>query len=206
MSYSEKLQYLERNGLLSLFDNNPDELDRLLEGTRYLPGTNRDSVCILTAKDRSGNLFVKPTCVGGITSENVHEQFKDRFAEDSIMVTDGNNAYKDFAEVTSIRHEQVNADAHTKGPFSLARVNALHSQLNRFWPEGSGKLPATKYIDLYLMLFWWLQKQSDKTTDQKVDELFGYVKEQTSPTLDYDTLKERQLPLDTKGIWQLIHI
>ena len=88
MSYSEKLQYLERNGLLSLFDNNPDELDRLLEGTKYLPGTNRDSVCILTAKDRSGNLFIKPTCVGGITSSNVHEQFKDRFAEDSIMVTE----------------------------------------------------------------------------------------------------------------------
>lgn len=206
MSYSEKLQYLERNGLLSIFDNNPDELDRLLEGTRYLPGTNRDSVCILTAKDRSGNLFIKPTCVGGITSSNVQEQFKDRFAEDSIMVTDGSNAYKDFAEMENIRHEQVNADAHAKGPFSLARVNALHSQLNRFWPSGSGKLPATKYIDLYLILFWWLQKQAEKTTDQKVDELFSYVKGQTSPTLDYDSLKERQLPLDTKGIWQLIHI
>ena len=117
MSYSEKLQYLERNGLLSLFDNNPDELDRLLEGTRYLPGTNRDSVCILTAKDRSGNLFIKPTCVGGITSSNVHEQFKDRFAEDSIMVTDGSNAYKDFAEMENIRHEQVNTDTHAKGQF-----------------------------------------------------------------------------------------
>ena len=56
------------------------------------------------------------------------------------------------------------------------------------------------------MLFWWLQKRPDKTTDQKVDELFGYVKRQTSTTLDYDSLKERQLPLDTKGIWQLIHI
>lgn len=122
------------------------------------------------------------------------------------MVTDGSNAYKDFAEVENIHHEQVNADTHARGPFSLARANALHSQLNRFWPDGSGKLPATKYIDLYLILFWWLQKQAKKTTDQKVDELFSYVKGQTSPILDYDSLKERQLPLDTKGIWQLLHI
>lgn len=212
MSRAEKLEYLERNGLLSLFDKKPEALEALLSGTTYLVGTNKDSVCILTAKDRGGNLFISPVCVGGITSDNVNEQFKDRFEPDAIMVTDGSNAYKDFAELENIEYKQINADKHSEGPFSLARVNALHSQLNRYWPQGSGKLPATKYIDLYTMFFWWLQKRSNLTTEQKVDELYSYIVNQTGDSISseqhisYDELNSRQLPIDTKGIWQLLRI
>lgn len=119
---------------------------------------------------------------------------------------------KYLAELGNIEYKQINADKHSEGPFSLAGVNALHSQLNRYWPQGSGKLPATKYIDLYTMFFWWLQKRSNLTTEQKVDELYSYIVNQTGDSISneqhisYGELNSRQLPIDTKGIWQLLRI
>ena len=163
--------------------------------------------------------FVKGGCanLSGLINEQLYGLALDNeeclwYISRNVYGRIGAKNMKYLAELGNIEYKQINADKHSEGPFSLARVNALHSQLNRYWPQGSGKLPATKYIDVYTMFFWWLQKRSNLTTEQKVDELYSYIVNQTGDSIsneqhiNYDELNSRQLPIDTKRIWQLLRI
>lgn len=193
----ENIEYLKEHGLYDKID--PVKLEELLTGDRYLPWTNRDSVCILTCRDRSNNLLLAPTCVGNVESKHIAEKLKDTFAPDAILVTDSNNSYNSFAEFENIHHEQILASKHAKGPYNLSRINSLHSRLDIFWSRNY-HLPATKYIDLHLAFFWWLEKNSQLSTVQKIDKLHEILQEQLYDKCDYHSLTHRPLPLDTKGV------
>lgn len=207
-SKEEKIEYLKNAGLWDQVSSNPKHLAELLYGDYNQPGTNRDNVCILSGKDRSNHLYMKPACVGNIQSNHVEAHFQNRFADDAILVTDENNAYKWFAEYTGIHHEQINSNLHVKGPYSLSRINAFHSDLRGYWPKTKNKYPATKYLDLGLMIFWWLEKNKGPT-EQQAKELLATISTLQTPTdpdlakqfaITYLTLKNRPLPLDTKHI------
>jgi len=73
-------------------------------------------------------------------------------------------------------------------------------QLSAYWPEQRENLPSTKYLDLNVILFWWLEKNKGLTTKQQVEELYAYISERGSFSITYDKLKSRSLQLDTKGI------
>lgn len=198
-SRAEKIEYLQKAGLWEELQERPEFLEELLTGDCYLRGTNRDSVCILTGGDRSGNLFAKPVCVGSIETRHIQMHFDGRFEEDAIMVTDSNNSYDWFAEERNIHHEKILASKHANGPFNLARINALHSKLAAYWPDARENLPSTKYLDLNVMLFWWLEKNKGLSTKQKVEKLYSYITEYKAAELTYDMLKNRTVHLDTKG-------
>ena len=199
-TYTEKIEYLEEAGLLEELQKNPVFLEQLLNGDTYLNGTNRDSVCILTGKDRSGNLFTKPVCLGSIEAKHVLEHFDDRFEDDAIIVTDSTNVYNQFAEDNNLQHEKILAEKHSRGAFSLARINAVHSNLSAYWPDEKENLPATKYLDINLTFFWWLEKNKDLTSQQKVDELYSYLTGKTTMELSYEQLRTKHIGLDTKGL------
>ena len=199
-NYAEKVEYLKEAGLWEELQKNPVFLEQLLSGDTYLEGTNRDNVCILTGKDRSGNLFAKPVCLGSMEAGHVMEHFDDRFEEDAIMVTDSTNVYNQFAEDNNLQHEKILAEKHTKGAFSLARINALHSNLSAYWPDSKENLPATKYLDINLTFFWWLEKNKDLTPQQKVDELYAYLTGKTTMELSYEQVRTKHIGLDTKGL------
>lgn len=202
-SKEEKIEYLQKHGLWEEISDNSELLDQLLYGDYDQPGTNRDNVCILSGKDRSGNLYINPACVGNMESKHVVNHFQNRFAEDAILVTDSNTAYNWFAEEANIHHEQILSEKHTKGPYSLSRINAVHSNLRIQWPKDDRRNhPATKYLDLGLILFWWKEKNKDLTPQQQADELFdciSSIQDLASP-ITYITIKNRPLPLDTKKI------
>lgn len=196
---AEKIEYLQKYGLWDELCKNPEQLDLLLKGDADLPGTNRDSVCILTGKDRSGNLFAKPVCLGNAESSHIVNHFDGRFNEDTILVTDGNNSYNWFADERNIHHVKVPSDKKAVGPYSLARVNAVHSNMTDMWPKDWQNLPATKYLDLNMMLFWWLEKNKNFSINEKVEKLYSYLVEHDG-MLTYDELVRRELQLDTKGL------
>ena len=199
-SYYEKVEYLKKNGLWEELQSNPERLEMLLHGSAYLQKANRDSVCVLTGKDRSGNLFVKPVCLGSLESKHVCNHFDTRFEPDAIMVTDRSSCYDWFAEERNIYHEKVLSTAHTNGWANLAHINALHSRLSKYWSDSRENLPATKYLDLSAWFFWWLEKNSDLTTKQKVEELYDYISSRVEGTYTYDSLNHRPLLLDTKDL------
>ena len=120
---------------------------------------------------------------------------------DSIMVTDSNHAYPKFAEEEHIQLEQIEAAKHTKGAFNLARINQLHSDLAVYWSRDKENIPATKYMDLSLMLFWWMRKNKNITTDEQVDALYKMI---TNPELNidlrYETITNRENHINMKGL------
>lgn len=82
----------------------------------------------------------------------------------------------------------------------MGRVNALHSDIAKYWPKQQERIPSTKYMDLSLMLMWWLRKHDDLTTNEKVEKLYEIIQDQhiTVDTL-YEKIKSRELQLNTKG-------
>jgi len=84
--------------------------------------------------------------------------------------------------------------------YSLARINAFHSNLSAYWPDAKENLPATKYLDINLTFFWWLEKNKDLTAQQKVDELYAYLTGKTTMELSYEQLRTKHIGLDTKGL------
>jgi len=71
----------------------------------------------------------------------------------------------------------------------------------------SGRVYTTKYLDLTLMLFWWLFKYKNYSTEEKVQALYKIMVDDI-PDLDAkervdliteSTLVNREISLDTKG-------
>lgn len=201
MTYEEKIDWLVKYGFYDELQNDPERLAYLLDsGDEYLRGISKDQTCILTCQDRSGNLFMKPTCVSRLEINDIKKELQGKFASDSIIVTDSHNAYPSFAASEHIQHEQIESGKHANGPFSLGRINALHSDIGSYWSRSAERTPATKYMDLSLILLWWLRKNKELTVYEKVDKLYEIIQDQhiTVDTL-YEDIKNRELKINTKG-------
>lgn len=126
---------------------------------------------------------------------------------DSVLITDGHHSYKMFCRKERIEHVIIESELHTAGAYSLSRINSLHSSIERFF--GSKEyLPATKYIDLYLKMLWWLQKNKDISSNDLTSILFkivtGYIDNTDRANMTRTTIKDlvtRELPIDTKGFY-----
>ena len=70
-----------------------------------------------------------------------------------------------------------------------------------YYPKQSERAPATKYLDLSLMLFWWLEKNGQLSTTDKVDKLYALISDDiATPGTDYESITNRELALNTKGL------
>ncbi len=200
-SKTEKTQYLIEHGYSEIVYNAPDELERLLYGSNFLPGTNRDNVCILSGKDRSGNLYMSPACLGNAEPRHIQTHFQERFASDAILVTDSSKAYGPFAKSHNLRYEKLASGQHSRGPYSLSRINAVHSNLRDYMPKSGKNLLATKYLDLGLIFFWWQEKHKQLTQSEQVDALQKCIIDNPGVGIvTYHQLRNRPLSLDTKGL------
>lgn len=164
-------------------------------------------VCILTAIDRTGNMYIEPITVGTADAQDICKKLTGRIAHDAVMVTDKHYSYKYYTREEQIKHIRINSKTHTNGAYSLSRVNSLHSAIDRFFGRKE-YLPATKYLDLYLIMFWWLQKNKDLNQNDLHSLLFGImtgcVYSSDRAKMGRITTKElvtRGLPIDTKGYY-----
>ena len=204
-SREEKIEYLMKHGLYDeLAQYEPDYLEQLLSDDvlTYDRGiSNRDQTNIVVCTDRSKNLFVSPVSVGKLTSDDATKALGGRFANDAILVTDENNAYNELAESEGIQLEQILSTKHVKGPFNLARINAICDNLKDFLGPDKYR-PATKYLDLWLMFYIWLEKHKELNTYQKRDLLFDLISDNHhNMSMNYNRHAERELTLNTKGLY-----
>ena len=204
-SREEKIEYLIKYGLydeLAMYE--PDYLEQLLSDDvlTYDRGiSNRDQTNIVVCTDRNRNLFVSPVSVGKLTSDDATKALGGRFANDAILVTDENNAYNELAESEGIQLEQILSTKHVKGPFNLARINAICDNLKDFLGPDKYR-PATKYLDLWLMFYIWLEKNKELNTYQKRDLLFDLISDNRhNMSMNYNRHTERELTLNTKGLY-----
>jgi transposase-like protein len=212
MSRAEKHGYLDSCGKYEeLFKTKPKLLKEMIfSSQKRLMGrdtvdTNHQHVCIITAIDRSNNIYVEPITSGSPKSSDIYTKLQSRLSNDAVLVTDDHHSYKYYCRKEKIEHVIMNSKLHSAGAYSLARVNSLHSAIDRFL-GGKEYLPATKYLDIYLMMFWWLQKNKDCSTTEQTDKLYkimtGYVDNDARAhmkRITTESLVSRPLPIDTKG-------
>lgn len=210
-NYYEKVEWLENAGLYEkLQREEPEFLEELLaDEPKMKRGISNEQVCILTLVDQQGKLYLEPVSVGRLEKAMAKEKLKPRYTPSSsnVLVTDDHNAYNRVLYGTGAKHEVVNSKAHTKGKYNLAKVNSVHSALASYMDSTKGKVFNTKYLDLTLILFWWLQKYKDYTTDQKVKMLYGIMNDDISEIelreqvnqVTSNELTNREITLDTKG-------
>ena len=163
---------------------------------------NHQHVCILTAVDRSNNIYIEPITSGAGKAQDVYDKLQPRISKDAVLVTDEHKSYKYFVREESIKHIQIKSGEYAIGPYSLSRVNNLHGRIKGF-VQTKGNSPATKYLDLYLMMLWWLEKNKDFSSsdlNQKLSQIMtGCVSNETRAKMKRITIKDlstRALPID----------
>ena len=214
-SRKERTKYLDScNKYRELFENNPSLLKEMIyhsqkrmDGTRTID-KNHQHICILTAIDRSNNIYIEPVTSGTANSIDVYNKLHERISEEAVLVTDDHRSYEYFVRKERIEHVKIAGGTYTSGAYNLSRVNSLHSAMDKFISKDMERKPATKYLDLYLMMFWWLQKNKDLSQTQMSELLFNimtghvdcHMRANMIP-VTIDDLVGRPLPIDTKGFF-----
>jgi hypothetical protein len=128
-------------------------------------GISHEQMCILVARDRTGQTLDWVPGKGPVTSTQLHDHLEARLQSDVLLVTDAHGAYRAFAREAGISHEAVNVKAGTRvrGAIHVQNVNAYHSRLRRWLLPFRGV--ASRYLGNYLGWRWALDGGRVKTPD-----------------------------------------
>ena len=102
-----------------------------MDGTRTID-KNHQHICILTAIDRSNNIYIEPVTSGTANSTDVYDKLHKRISKEAVVVTDDHRSYKYFVRKERIEHIKIGGGTYTSGAYSLSRVNSLHSAMDKF--------------------------------------------------------------------------
>lgn len=119
-------------------------------------GISNDHICILVARDRTGQTVDFVTGPGQLTKARLHSCLPPIIDRDILLVSDGHPAYPVFAREAGILHRAVNlrAGIRVRGTIHVQNVNAYHSRLRQWLRPFHGV--ATRYLPNYLGWRWIL--------------------------------------------------
>ncbi|MGX9774830.1 IS1595 family transposase [Janthinobacterium aestuarii] len=125
-------------------------------GHAHKRGISNEQVCILVARDRTGQTLDFVTGKGALTKAQLHHCLLPVIDKDVLLVTDGHAAYRAFAREAGISHQAVNlrAGIRVQGAAHVQNVNAYHSRLRQWLGPFHGV--ATRYLPNYLGWRWIL--------------------------------------------------
>ncbi|MCC7644131.1 IS1595 family transposase, partial [Janthinobacterium sp. EB271-G4-3-1] len=125
-------------------------------GHAHKRGISNEQVCILVARDRTGQTLDFVTGKGALTKAQLHHCLLPVIDKDVLLVTDGHRAYRAFAREAGISHQAVNlrAGIRVRGAAHVQNVNAYHSRLRQWMGPFHGV--ATRYLPNYLGWRWIL--------------------------------------------------
>ena len=116
-------------------------------------------MCILVARDRSGQTLDWVPGKGPVTRAQLDAHLLPRLERDVLLVSDAHAAYRAFARQAGITHEAVNLQAgiRVRGAIHVQNVNAYHSRLRGWLLPFRGV--ASRYLGNYLGWRWALDGQ-----------------------------------------------
>lgn len=114
-------------------------------------GLSSEKVCVECAVNGSGLSIASITNLGKASCADISRLLDGRISEGSVLCTDKNSAYVDFADRNGLELVQIDSGKHVKGAFNIQRVNSYHSRLKKFIGHFTGV--ATKYLNNYLVWF-----------------------------------------------------
>jgi hypothetical protein len=122
-------------------------------------------MCILVARDRSGQTIDAVTGKGALRKQHLLEHLGPRLEPDVLLVTDSHAAYPAFAREARIEHKSVNPSAgiRKRGPLHIQNVNAYHSRMRAWLVPFRGI--ASRYLSHYFGWRWALDGQRIASPD-----------------------------------------
>lgn len=126
---------------------------------RRQPGISNEQICILVARDRSGQTCDFVTGSGPITVIHLSHHLQPILAHDTLLVTDANRAYRAFAQKMGLSHEFVNLSAgeRVRGAVHVQNVNGYHSRFHGWLQRFHGV--AMRYLSNYLGWQWAIDQE-----------------------------------------------
>jgi transposase-like protein len=131
-----------------------DRPPRKRGGVASRRGINREHVCVLVARDRTGNTFDFVTGRGAVTTAQLQRHLRPVLHPDVLLVTDSHPAYRAFARAANISHQAVNLQAgeRIRGAVHVQNVNAYHRRFRQWLARFNGV--ASRYLPNYLGWQW----------------------------------------------------
>ena len=122
-------------------------------GKASKPGLSGELVCVLVARDRTGQTLDWVTGAGQMSKAQMNSALQPVLAKDALLVSDGNPTYRYFAQDAGISHDAINLSAglRVNGAVHIQNVNAYHGRLKQWLNRFHGV--ATHYLDNYLGWF-----------------------------------------------------
>jgi len=136
-------------------------------------GISSEQVCILVARDRTGQTRDFVTGKGQLTASRLHTWLEPVIDRDVLLVTDGHPAYRAFAREAGISHEAVNlrAGMRVRGAVHVQNVNAYHSRFRQWLAPFHGV--ATRYLPNYLGWRWILDARRIRSAESLLNAALG---------------------------------
>jgi hypothetical protein len=119
-------------------------------------GTSYEQVCVLVARDRTGQTLDFITGKGPVTKKQLARCLLGVIDKDVLLVSDSNASYRYFARDNGISHRAINLKAgiRVSGAIHIQNVNAYHSRFRGWMSRFHGV--ASHYLPNYLGWRWLL--------------------------------------------------
>jgi transposase-like protein len=142
-------------------------------GTASKPGISNEQVCVLVARDRSGQTVDFVMGTGALSKSQLTAVLTPLLDADVLLVSDANPTYAAFCQSEGISHEVVNLSKgqRVNGAFHVQNVNAYHSRFKEWLQHFHGV--ATHYLANYLGWRRILEKYSQPTTETLLNAALG---------------------------------
>ena len=205
---AELLDYVELGDLKSQerFSNaiNGMETEKIIQVLKTIHeqqkkkrGISNQQVCCLSCVDTNNNHFLQSVCVGRIQPIHIEQTLVPHFTEDTVLVTDSHRAYRTVANKYKIPLNQIPSGKHTSGGFHLGHINGYHHNISEFMYLYHGV--SSKFLDYYLALFYWVEKNKGKTYLEQAYDIITLLANQTRK-IPLDKFKYKPISFDTKRL------
>ena len=172
-------------------------LKTLNEQQKKKRGISNQQVCCLSCVDTNNNHFLQSVCVGRIQPIHIEQTLVPHFTEDTVLVTDSHRAYKTVANKYKIPLNQIPSGKHTSGGFHLGHVNGYHHNISDFMYLYHGV--SSKFLDYYLALFYWVEKNKGKTYLEQAYDIITLLANQTRK-MPLDKFRYKPISFDMKRL------
>ena len=160
-------------------------------------GISNQQVCCLSCVDTNNNHFLQSVCVGRIQPIHIEKTLVPHFTEDTVLVTDSHRAYRTVANKYKIPLNQIPSGKHTSGGFHLGHINGYHHNISDFMYLYHGV--SSKFLDYYLALFYWIEKNKHKTYLEQAYDIITLLANQTKK-IPLAKFKYKPISFDTKRL------
>ena len=205
---AELLDYVELGDLKSQerFSNaiNSMETEKIIQVLKTIHeqqkkkrGISNQQVCCLSCVDTNNNHFLQSVCVGRIQPIHIEQTLVPHFTEDTVLVTESHRAYRTVANKYKIPLNQIPSGKHTSGGFHLGHINGYHHNISDFMYLYHGV--SSKFLDYYLALFYWVEKNKHKTYLEQAYDIITLLANQTKK-IPLAKFKYKPISFDTKRL------